>query len=224
MLKNYSYLALLFLTSLTFFGCQPTHSTIVDPLPDPVFNGSNEISYIPPRHRYSDTTYSSSYRPATTSRGPWRVPSLSKRWNYIIVHHSGTKAGGAVRFHKSHVTERGMDELGYHFVVGNGTDTASGKIEIGPRWTKQKHGAHCRVAGDVTNKYNNHGIGICLVGDFEHKRPSPAQMKALAYLTKGLMDYTGLPPSAVHYHKDFKPTDCPGRFFPYRQFAQAIRK
>lgn len=224
MLRRHSCPALLFLTSLVLLGCQPTDTTIIDPLPDPIFSGSNEISYIPPRDRHSDTTHGSYYPRTTISRAPWRVTNLSKRWDYIIIHHSATNAGGAVRFNKSHVQQQGMDELGYHFVIGNGTDTPVGKIEVGSRWPKQKHGAHCRVPGDATNKYNNHGIGICLVGDFDHEKPSQAQIKALVYLTKGLMDYTGLPASAVHYHKDFKPTDCPGRLFPYRQFEQAIRK
>jgi len=113
--------------------------------------------------------------------------------------------------------------MGYHFVIGNGTDTANGQIEVGPRWYEQKHGAHTRVPGDVTNEYNEHGIGICLVGDFDHGPPSRAQMQSLIYLTKGLLAYTHLPPSAVHFHRDFKSTDCPGRSFPYAAYKQALR-
>ena len=114
--------------------------------------------------------------------------------------------------------------MGYHFVIGNGSDTSDGKIEVGSRWYQQKHGAHCRVPGDTTNKYNEHGIGICLVGDFNNSPPSRAQMKSLIYLTKGLLNYTNLPASAVHFHKDFKSTDCPGRYFPYAAYKKALRK
>lgn len=219
--RHYLSPILLFLTSLATLGCQP--QLIVDPPVDPVFSGGpGELS-----RRTPSSHYPSAGGPAVASRKyrpPWIVKNLSSRWQYIIIHHSSTREGGAQRFNLSHIRERGMDELGYHFVVGNGTDTRNGQIEVGPRWPKQKHGAHTRVAGDATNKYNNHGIGICLVGDFDTTRPSQAQINSLIYLTKGLMDYTGLPPSAVHYHKDFKPTDCPGRYFPYKQFEQAIRQ
>lgn len=117
-----------------------------------------------------------------------------------------------------------MDELGYHFVIGNGTDTPDGKIEVGSRWKQQKHGAHCRVPGDATNEYNEHGIGICLVGDFENSSPTPAQMRSLIHLTKGLIAYTHVRTSKVGFHRDFKSTKCPGRRFTYTTYKAAIRR
>ncbi|MDP8218285.1 MAG: hypothetical protein P9M03_06125 [Candidatus Theseobacter exili] len=53
--------------------------------------------------------------------------------------------------------------VAYHFVIYNGTNgTKDGQIQISKRWTKQLHGGHCRI------DYNNqHGIGICLIGNFE---------------------------------------------------------
>jgi hypothetical protein len=49
---------------------------------------------------------------------------------------SATDLGGAKRFHKQHKA-RGWDGLGYHFVIGNGSDTADGEIEVGHRWKIQ---------------------------------------------------------------------------------------
>ena len=68
----------------------------------------------------------------------------------------------------AHRRDNQWDELGYHFVIGNGTHTGDGQVEVGSRWGKQKHGAHCKTPD---NYYNDHGIGICLVGNFENSNP-----------------------------------------------------
>ena len=207
------------LLSLAMFssmvGCGAKRGLTVDPPVDPVFiNGTSRVPSYPPRIGIR--------RPGRASTEPWTVSNLSNRWRYIIVHHSATASGGAKRFDAAH-KNKGWDELGYHFVIGNGSDTRDGQIEVGGRWRKQKHGAHCRVSPYDSNEYNEHGIGICLVGDFTHRSPSRAQMRALINLTKGLLNETHLPASAVHYHKDFDSTECPGRYFPYREFERAIR-
>ena len=201
-------------------GCGPRRTTTVDPLPDPLFRDtSGTMGY----RKQSPAGRRSPSQATRPSRGLWTVANLSNRWKYIIVHHSATQDGGARRFDQSH-RSNGMDEMGYHFVIGNGTDTPDGKIEVGSRWRQQKHGAHCRVSPDDSNEYNKHGIGICLVGDFEYTRPSRAQMKSLIHLTNGLLAYTHLPPSAVYYHRDFKSTKCPGRYFPYSTYRRALQR
>ena len=203
-------------------GCGPRRTTTVDPLPDPVFRDTpGPTGY----QRSPKPSYSGNSRYTRRSaKGPWTVARLSNRWKYIIVHHSATDNGGAERFDRSHRQENGWDELGYHFVIGNGSDTNDGRIEVGSRWTKQKHGAHCRVDPNDSNEYNKHGIGICLVGNFDYGPPSRIQMQKLIYLTKGLLAYTHLPASAVHYHRDFDSTKCPGRRFPYAEYERALRK
>ena len=60
----------------------------------------------------------------------WVPPHPSNRWTCIVIHHSGSDAGGADRFDEWH-RKRGWDQLGYHFVIGNGTDTAMGQVERG---------------------------------------------------------------------------------------------
>jgi N-acetylmuramoyl-L-alanine amidase CwlA len=104
---------------------------------------------------------------------------------------------------------KGWDELGYHFVIGNGTDTHDGQIEVGPRWPKQKWGAHDKTPG---NQYNEHGIGICLVGNFDVTRPSPAQVKSLERLVAYLMKTYHVSADHVLGHGETKATECPGRY------------
>jgi N-acetylmuramoyl-L-alanine amidase len=139
----------------------------------------------------------------------WIPPVKANEWKWIVIHHSATPAGGAKAFDKMH-KQKGWDELGYHFVIGNGTDTADGQIEVGPRWTKQKHGAHAKTPD---NQFNEHGIGICLVGNFDTERPTRAQIAALAKLTAYLMKTYHVSPNNVMGHEDTgKATDCPGKF------------
>lgn len=135
------------------------------------------------------------------------------RWRYVVVHHSGIEAGNARSYGAAH-KRRGMENgLAYDFVIGNGKDSGDGEIEIGPRWLKQIDGGHVR-----SDFYNTHGIGICLVGNFEKRRPGERQMRSLTALIDWLRDEAplgGKPKFTVHRWVDKNHTVCPGRFFPY---------
>jgi hypothetical protein len=137
------------------------------------------------------------------------VPQVPVRpWRYVVVHHSDTPTGSAAKFDAAH-RAKGWDELGYDFVIGNGTETGDGQIEVGPRWTKQKWGAHAKTPD---NRYNDYGIGICLVGNFDVTHPTAAQMRSLAKLTSYLIQTYHIPLNEVIGHRDTKATDCPGKY------------
>ena len=138
------------------------------------------------------------------------IPSAPPRaWRWIVIHHSDTPMGSAKAFDNYHRTVKHWDELGYHFVIGNGTGSGDGQVEVGSRWPKQKQGAHAGV-----KIYNEYGIGICLVGNFDVMRPSPKQMQSLAKLTAFLMRAYHIPPQNVIGHNQAKEgrTHCPGRY------------
>jgi len=143
----------------------------------------------------------------------WEPPALKRAWRYIVVHHSASRSGSAAVFDNWHRNGNHWDELGYHFVIGNGTKSGNGEVEVGSRWPKQKHGAHCKVGSDET--YNETGVGICLVGDFERTRPSTAQMASLAQLVDFLAARYEIPDSRIIGHRDVDDTRCPGRCFPF---------
>jgi N-acetyl-anhydromuramyl-L-alanine amidase AmpD len=108
-----------------------------------------------------------------------------------------------------------VNGLAYHFVIGNGHDSANGQIEIGHRWTAQLNGGH--VASDYLNDIS---LGICLVGDYNRDVPTKAQVIALNELISYLRYRVGRTQgheSIVKAHKEInpRPTDCPGRRFPY---------
>lgn len=140
--------------------------------------------------------------------GSWTPPVAPRAWRYIVIHHSATDAGSAKAFDAAHKAN-GWDELGYHFVIGNGTGSGDGQIEVGPRWLKQKYGAHAKTPDE---RFNNFGIGICLVGNFQNGKPSPKQIEALSRLVAWLMETYDIPASQVLGHRDTKQTACPGKF------------
>jgi N-acetyl-anhydromuramyl-L-alanine amidase AmpD len=150
----------------------------------------------------------------------WRPQQPSARWTCIVVHHSASDLGGAERFDEWH-RKKGWDELGYHFVIGNGTDTPDGAVEIGPRWAEQKHGAHCLTDDGY---YNQHGIGICLVGNLDEHPPTPAQMRSLARLVRFLCTEFRIPVRKVTTHgRVTGKTDCPGKDFNLDRLRAMVR-
>ncbi|RME41194.1 MAG: N-acetylmuramoyl-L-alanine amidase [Planctomycetota bacterium] len=166
-------------------------------------------------------------RRARPPRGHWPAAwyppggRISRRWTTIVIHHSATDRGGAKRFDAYHRLHNGWDELGYHFVIGNGTDTPDGYVEVGPRWRKQKHGAHCKTPD---NYFNDHGIGICLVGDFTRGSPTPRQMASLRRLIRFLTTECNIPYSRITTHRAVNPhTRCPGPGFSLAGLIRTLR-
>jgi N-acetylmuramoyl-L-alanine amidase len=150
-------------------------------------------------------------QPAVASTDMWKTSGY-RVWKYIVIHHSATARGNATSFGHSH-RRRGWDELGYHFVIDNGKGGPDGRIEVGSRWTKQKWGAH--TGGTPNNEYNNHGIGICLVGDFSHSMPSGAQVASLEQLVRKLASRYNIDPDNIIGHREGPnaTTACPGAVF-----------
>lgn len=151
--------------------------------------------------------------------GQSEVPP-ARPWKYIVIHHSATRSGSAERFAENHRARGMVNGLAYHFVIDNGTDgMPDGFIEVGNRWTQQLHGGHCR-----RREWNETGIGICLVGDFTQKPPTPRQLDSLALLVRGLQEQFGIPIERVvgHGHLEGESTECPGHLFPWDEFKTRL--
>lgn len=148
--------------------------------------------------------------PVPSEAWPPQSGRISRRWSTVVIHHSATDKGSAATFDKFH-RSKGWDELGYHFVIGNGSETPDGLIEVGARWHKQKHGAHCKTPDQY---FNEHGIGICLVGDFTKRPPTARQMQSLSRLVNYLSYACNIPPDRITTHGLVNPkTQCPGPMF-----------
>lgn len=158
--------------------------------------------------------------PPTPAQEGWLPAHPSHRWECIVIHHSATEIGGAERFDKAH-REKGWDELGYHFVIGNGSDTSDGQVEVGPRWREQKHGAHCFTPDEY---FNAHGIGICLVGNLDDHPPTPRQLRSLNKLVRYLCRAYDIPADHVYTHGDVTgKTRCPGAKFDLDALRASVR-
>src|ERR1700759_4757278 len=177
-LRRLGFIAAAAFTSFALVGCQ-SQTSMVGQLPSPNFAGPVAVAPVMPAPVVvKPTPTTPKAQPQTPMAGiprSWTPPVAPRSWQAIVIHHSATPAGGAARFDREH-REKGWDELGYDFVIGNGTDTGDGQVEVGSRWTKQKIGAHAKTPD---NWYNEHAIGICLVGDFESDRPTAAHMRSL---------------------------------------------
>ena len=152
-----------------------------------------------------------------------RAPVQRRRWQFIVVHNSGTRQGNARVFDYYHRHVRRMQNgLAYHFVIGNGTSTGNGQIEVGDRWRRQINGGHVH-----SDYLNNISLGICLVGDFNRDQPTRAQLESCEELIRYLRERCGKAAGhdiVVRPHREMNPprwaTDCPGDVFPYSWFRR----
>ncbi len=65
--------------------------------------------------------------------------------------------------------------------------------------------------GDTNTTYNPYGHAlICLIGNFEEQKVTPAQLTSLVRLSAFLADYFHVPPGEIRGHKDYAETLCPG--------------
>jgi N-acetyl-anhydromuramyl-L-alanine amidase AmpD len=174
----------------------------------------------PHSHQQPDPQAAQTARFAAHEPAPkfdWEPSVASRKWQEIVLHHSAAAEGSVEaidRVHRERTDSQGRKWLGigYHFVIGNGHGMADGAIEPTFRWHKQLAGAH---AGDVT--HNAVGVGICLVGDCNQSPPSERQLAAARRLIDGLRARYDLPAASILVHRELKPTECPGRMFPYQQ-------
>jgi hypothetical protein len=148
--------------------------------------------------------------------------ATERRWSAIIIHHTATTNGNAAKINDEHL-KRGWEGIGYDFLIGNGTDSDDGEVEVTFRWSRQIQGAHC--GGTPNNWANEEGIGICLVGNFDETVPTAKQMQSLVKLVRFLQQRYGIPNNRIYGHGTTPgghQTDCPGNNFPMWRFKSML--
>lgn len=134
----------------------------------------------------------------------------------LVLHHSATETGNARVFRCLHRACNGWADIGYHYVIGNGTLSGDGEVETGrPEWAV---GAHAR-------RNNDDSIGICLVGDMERHPPTEKQLRALGGLLRRLMSDHGMCPGDIYLHGELQEcsTLCPGRYFDHGTVEEVLK-
>lgn len=157
-----------------------------------------------------------------TKDNPWKPEAAAREWKYLVLHHTASEQGDVESIHESHLKNKDKNGkpwlgIGYHFVIGNGHGMTDGEIEPTFRWKQQMQGAHAGVAD-----YNQHGVGIVLVGNFENEPPTAAQLTSVKRLVRVLSREYEIPGNQIFGHGDVKPTECPGTHFPLSEVRDSI--
>ncbi len=140
---------------------------------------------------------------------PMRLTRASGGYNKITIHHTAEVNGilfdGSVRdsaealrrVQAEHMDGRNYGDIGYHFLID-----PAGRVYQGRDLRYQ--GAH---AGGVNNRQN---IGVCLLGNFENRRPTQQAVAALSRLLATLRHDHHIQRERVVCHRELKSTLCPG--------------
>lgn len=192
-----------------------------EPAPEIVHSPGVDSKLVPPRTINPRLNREGVYKQIPRD---WLPPTqLEHKWTALVIHHSATRNGNAAIFDKMHKEEKHWEGIGYDFVIGNGTDSGDGQVEVTFRWRKQIAGAHC--GGTPNNWANEDAIGICLVGDFNHTVPTARQMQSLLKLVNFLQKRYGISKRRIFGHKTTpgaRVTDCPGDNFPMARLKSMI--
>ena len=150
-----------------------------------------------------------------------RAAIQPKRWQAIVIHHSGSLYGTPGTIETQH-RAMNINGLGYHFVLGNGSGMEDGEVHVGYRWLDQLPGAH--VSGPKGDWYNRNSVGICLVGDGRRRGFSDQQMRRLVQLVSAVAEELQIPADHIYLHSDLTSTEDPGRMFPEAAFREQLAR
>jgi N-acetyl-anhydromuramyl-L-alanine amidase AmpD len=145
-------------------------------------------------------------------------PLRNPAFRSIVIHHSATHGGSAAAFERNHRARLGG--LAYHFIIGNGSGTEDGRVEIGYRWKEQVPGPHTKHPPT-----NQESIAICLVGDLQTGPPTRSQAVSLLELLERLCRAGGIAPDRILSHREADPeTLCPGKKLPLDGIRDVLSK
>ena len=195
-----------------------------EPLPEIVENSHSEFKLPPKKVVVKPTPRQKKTYVHENIPSDWLPPQqIEKQWTAIVIHHSATDNGNVGIFDRMHREQNHWDGIGYDFVIGNGSNSGDGQVEVTFRWREQRAGAHC--GGTPDNWANEDGIGICLVGNFNHTSPTARQMQSLAKLVRFLQRRYGISSHRIYGHNTTpgaRVTACPGTRFPMSRFKYLL--
>lgn len=144
------------------------------------------------------------------------VDPASGHWDRITIHHTAMAASHLMRgslsssaaelrmIQSQHQSSRGWADIGYHFLIDPAGRVFEGRSL---RW----QGAHAGRDERTGRNFNPGNIGICLLGNFQTERPTPAALNALEGLIETLQGRYSIARRELYGHEHFRTTECPGR-------------
>lgn len=135
---------------------------------------------------------------------------------FIFIHHSLTKDSKTVSWsaiRKYHTVNLGWRNIGYHYgieEVGNVNEIFVGRFE-------GINGAHAKG-------YNYKSIGICVVGNYDNKKPSNNKWYLTLKLTQNIALRYNIPIENVLGHREVANyKSCPGNLFSMKNFRNDLK-
>ena len=142
-----------------------------------------------------------------------QVESLNG-WSTIVIKHLGQPSGVISRIERDHKM-KGLNGIGYHFVIGNGNGLGDGLIHVGYRWIEQLPAAKPKQS----LQWEDSTISICLVGNGDRRPFSDMQIRHLTRLVQRLQQELSIPSDRVLLAREVSNSSVsPGQYFAEAQF------
>lgn len=135
---------------------------------------------------------------------------------YLIIHHSERELDSPIFIKFRHIFIRGFDDVGYHYLIGNGKfGTIDGKLYKGRN--ENLEGAHALG-------YNKNSIGICIIGNLDKNKPTERQIQTLINFLKEKTIQYQIPKENILGHRETgSKKSCPGKNIDLKEIRKLIK-
>lgn len=136
----------------------------------------------------------------------WKLPlKYTLKPTMIVYHHTVDKELTPQRINELH-QERGWAGIGYHFYIRKDGTIYRGRPE--------------NAIGSHSPSVNSKAFGIALEGNFNEEQLTLEQKNSVIELSRYLMKKYNI--KNLKRHKDVRPTECPGKNFPFEEVKAAL--
>ncbi len=135
----------------------------------------------------------------------------------IVIHHSGFNFLNRFFTYLFHKYIRGWEDIGYHYMIGNGIFSKCGKIYEGRK---------IEFVGAHVKNYNEKTIGVCCIGNYDKKKMPKKQMESLINLLVKLSKEYNIKPENIKGHREYPGVEktCPGLMIDMEEIREEVRK
>lgn len=135
---------------------------------------------------------------------------------YIVLHHSYNPEDDVLfeewdNITNYHINVKGWLDVGYHY----GIEYVNGEVVIQNGRPENANGAHCKGL-------NTQSIGICVIGNYDNKKPDDKMIDRLVELIQDI--YTRWGELPIVLHRDYANKSCPGLMFPIDEVKERLKK
>lgn len=130
---------------------------------------------------------------------------------HIVIHHTAAEEKDTEQIRRYHLNN-GWRDIGYDFIIERNGKTVEGR-------SLSIQGAHAGVT-----YYNQHAIGVAVIGNLSKREIFTPQLDALVILLYNLLIKFNIPSKNIVLHREIKATECPGVFFPKEKVLENLAK